>query len=85
MNLKMEPAKQISIFYLAALSVSLLSASDGVAGPTTGAHSFTNYNLGDNDNLSISSPRDEHADIRQHDGGVHRPGGYFRVHAGPHR
>ena len=41
-----------SMFYQAAL---LLWAIEGAAGPTVGAHTVTNYNLGQNSSLSIST------------------------------
>jgi hypothetical protein len=52
----MNPARHRSIFYLISLPVFLLLASDGIASPTVGAHSLTNYNLGQNGSLNISSP-----------------------------
>jgi len=44
-----------SKFYLAVLSTLGLMVSNGIANPTVGAHTFTNYNLGENSRLSIST------------------------------
>jgi len=49
------PAGGPSVFYSIILPALLLCASKGTASPTLGAHTFTNYNLGQNGNLSIST------------------------------
>ena len=45
----------LSMLHRAVLSPLLLFASEGIASPTLGAHTFTNYNLGDNTRLTIST------------------------------
>jgi len=49
------PAGRRSVVYSLILPALLLFARGGTAGPTIGAHTFTNYNLGQNGNLSIST------------------------------
>ena len=57
MNLarKANPVGHLPGLYLIILPVLLLFAREGTAGPTVGAHTFTNYNLGQNSRLGIST------------------------------
>src|SRR4051794_29632632 len=52
----MNPVRQRFTFYLLTFPALLLFLGNATAGPTAGAHSFTNYNLGQNSKLSISTP-----------------------------